>query len=61
MWNDRIWRHRAIVGITGAWLPIIGGCDLRDAAVDGVFGGISTTISTVMSTLLLDLFAGLGL
>ena len=41
---------------TAMWVCLaagIGGCSVRDAFVDGLFGGVSDTVATVVSNALL--------
>ena len=40
---------------TGLLLPLLTGCNLAEAAVDGMYGGISDTIAGAMSNTLLTL------
>jgi hypothetical protein len=48
-------RMKAVaVGAIAVGVAVLaGGCSLRDATVDGVFGGISDTVATVVANILL--------
>ena len=58
--NNRrnIARLASVAVVIVALCPLLAGCTLQDALLDGVYGGISTTISTWLSDLLLATTVG---